>query len=179
MEPTSTTPSTARIALKFGLLTGLGLIIYSMIINLAGLAGNQTVSYIGMLVTGAILVAGIIYAMKDFKSQNAGYMSYGQGLGLGALTAAVSGLISGIFTYIYLSFVDNSAMKQAMEAQREAMEARGMDDEQIDQAMAMAEQFSSPGMLVTFSVLGMLFMGFILSLVISAIMKKDRNELEV
>jgi hypothetical protein len=179
METTSTTPSTARVALKYGLLTALGLIIYSMVIQLAGLAGNQTVSYLGILVTSAILVAGIVYAMKDFKSQNEGFMSYGQGLGLGALTATVSGLISGIFTYIYLTFIDNSAIKQAMDAQRDAMEARGMDDDQIDQAIAMAEKFSSPGMMVAISIISSLFIGFILSLIVSAIMKKERNELEV
>jgi hypothetical protein len=176
MEPTTATPSTARIALKYGLFIGLGLIIYYLITQLAGLAANPTAGMIGMVISAAILIVGIVYAIKDFKSQNDGFMSYGQGLGLGALASAVSGLISGIFSSIYVSFIDNSAMKQALDIQRQKMEEQGMDDAQIDQAMAMAEQFSGPGMILVISILSMLFIGFILSLIISAVMKNERNE---
>ncbi|QHT66821.1 DUF4199 domain-containing protein [Rhodocytophaga rosea] len=176
MEPTTATPSTARIALKYGLFIGLGLIIYYLISQLAGLANNPTAGMIGMVISAGILVVGIVYAIKDFKSQNDGFMSYGQGLGLGALASAVSGLISGIFSSIYVSFIDNSAMKQAMDMQRQQMEEKGMDDAQIDQAMAIAEQFSGPGTILVISILTMLFIGFILSLIISAVMKNERNE---
>jgi hypothetical protein len=176
MEPTTATPSTARIALKYGLFIGLGLIIYYLITQLAGLATNPAIGMIGMVISAAILIVGIVYAIKDFKSQNDGYMSYGQGLGLGSLASAVSGLISGVFSSIYVTFIDNSAMKQAMDMQRQKMEEQGMDDAQIDQAMAMAEQFSGPGMILVFSILSMLFIGFILSLIISAVMKNERNE---
>lgn len=178
MEPTTTTPSTARIALQYGLYTGLGLIIYSLIVQLAGLAGNQTMGIVGMFVSGVVLILGIIYALKDFRSQNGGYLSYGQGLGVGSLLAGVAGLISGIFTYIYLSFIDNSAMKEAMDKQREALEARGMSDEQIEQAIAMAEKFSTPGMAVVMSIIGMALIGFVLSLIIAAIMKRDSNPMD-
>jgi hypothetical protein len=67
-------------------------------------------------------------------------------------------------------------MKQAMDIQRQKMEEQGMDDAQIDQAMAMAEKFSGPGMILVSSIFFMLFVGFILSLIISAVMKNERNE---
>lgn len=176
MEPTTATPSTARIALKYGLFIGLGLIIYYLISQLAGLAANTTAGMIGTVISAVILIVGIVYAIKDFKSQNNGFMSYGQGLGLGALASAVAGLISGIFSSIYVSFIDDSSMKQAMDMQRQKMEEQGMDDAQIDQAMAIAEQFSGPGMILVISMLSMLFIGFILSLIISAVMKNERSE---
>jgi hypothetical protein len=177
MEPTTATPSTARIALKYGLFIGLGLIIYYLISQLAGLATSTAAGMIGTVISGAILIIGIVYAIKDFKSQNDGFMSYGQGLGLGALASAVAGLISGVFSSIYISFIDNSAIKQALDMQRQKMEEQGnLDDAQIDQAMSYAEQFSSPGMILVISMLWMLFIGFILSLIISAVMKNERNE---
>lgn len=172
MEPTT---STARVALKFGLLTGLGLIIYSMIIQLAGLSNNQTVSILGTVVTIGIAAVGIIYAIREFKSQNEGYISYGQGLGLGTLLSAVAGLISGIVMYLYLKFVDSSSLKEAIDKQREAMELQGASDEQIE----MSAKFVTPELVFVFSILGMLFFGFILSLIIAAIMKKERTELGV
>jgi hypothetical protein len=176
MEPTTATPSTARIALKYGLFIGLGLVIYYLIFQLAGLATNTTASMFGMVISAIILIVGIVFAIKDFKSQNDGFMTYGQGLGLGALASAVAGLINGVFSYIYMSFIDNSVMKQAMDMQRQKMEEQGLDDAQIDQAMAMAEQFSGPGMILVSSIFFMAFIGFILSLIISAVMKNERNE---
>jgi hypothetical protein len=171
-------PSTARIALRYGLYTALGLTIYTIIIQLAGLATNPAMGIVGFFITAAILILGIVGGMREFRQQNEGYMSYGQGLGLGSLLAAVTGLISGVFTFFYLTFIDDSSLRVAMDAQREQMEARGMSDAEIDQAMAIAQRFASPGMTVFWSVLMMLFIGFILSLIISAIMKKERNPVE-
>lgn len=176
MEPTTTTPSTARIALKYGLFIGLGLIISFLVIQLAGLGTNTTANMLSFVILIMVLIAGIVYAMKDFKSQNNGFMSYGQGLSLGSLSSTVAGLINGIFSYIYMSFIDNSVIKQQMEAQREKLEEQGMDDAQIDQAIAMAEKFAGPGMAMVGSIFTMLIVGFILSLIISAVMKNERNE---
>jgi hypothetical protein len=176
MESTTTTPSTARIALKYGLFIGLGLVIFYLVMQLAGLATNNTANMLSIVIWIAILIVGIIYAIKEFKSQNDGFMSYGQGLGLGSLASTVAGLINGIFSYIYMSFIDNSVIKQQMEAQREKLEEQGYDDAQIDQAMAMAEKFAGPGMAMVGSIFTMLIVGFILSLIISAVMKNERNE---
>lgn len=176
MESASATPSTARIALKYGVLIGLALIIYYLISQLAGLATSLSAGVIGFIIMVAMLTVGIIYAIREFKSQNEGFVSYGQGLGLGALSAAVAGLINGIFTYIYLSFIDDSAIKQQMDMQRTMLEERGMSDAEIDQAMASAATFTGPGMALAGSIILMLILGFILSLIIAAVMKKERNE---
>ncbi len=176
---TTTTPSTARVALKYGLFVGLGLVILYLIIQLAGLGANTSAGSINAVLSFVILIIGIVYAIKEFRGLKDGYMSYGQGLGLGSLTSAVAGLISGIFTSIYVGFIDDSSLKQAMDQARLDLEEKGMDDAQIDQAIEVASRFQTPGFLLAYSVIMMLIVGFILSLIIAAIMKKERNELQV
>ncbi|MBC7922513.1 MAG: DUF4199 domain-containing protein [Ferruginibacter sp.] len=176
---TTTKPSTAGIALKYGAIAALVSIIYGTIMQIAGLATDPAMTVVSFVVSVGIFTAAIVYAMKDFKSQSGGYMSYGEGLGLGSLLSAVAGLISSAFSAIYIGFIDDSSMKKSMAMQRQAMEQQGQDDAQIDQAMAMAERFTGPGFIFFFGFLASLFLGFILSLIIAAVMKKDRMELEM
>jgi hypothetical protein len=174
METNYNKPSTAGIAMKWGAIAGLVSIILSVILNVSGQANNKTVSIIGGTI---ILVGGIIYAIKEFKSLTRGYITFGEGLGVGSLVSAVIGLLSGAFTAFYIQFIDDSSIKQGLQQQRIEMEQKGVDDAQIDQAMAIAEKMTGPGFIFIFSFIITLFFGFLFSLIISAIMKHERKEL--
>ena len=63
--------------------------------------------------------------------------------------------------------------------QIETMEAQGMDDAQIDQAMEIAGKFTSPEMILVFGILGIAFFGFILALIVSLFTKKSNPALDV
>lgn len=162
-------PSTARSAIKWGLIIGVASIAFSTIIFLSGQFGNQTLSYLGYL----ILIVGLVLAMKDFRTQNNGFMRYGQGLGLGSLTSAVCGVLSGAFIYVYMAFVDTTLNEQILDKAREQWEKQGMSEQQMEQAAEMSKTFMGPGAMFVFGVLGTLIFGVILSLIIAAIMKKD------
>ena len=162
-------PSTARSAIKWGLIIGVASIAFSTIIFLSGQFGNQTLSYLGYL----ILIVGLVLAMKDFRTQNNGFMRYGQGLGLGSLISGVTGLLSGAFMYVYMAFVDTTLNEQLLDKAREQWEKQGMSEQQMEQAAEMSKTFMGPGVMFVFGVLGTLIFGVILSLIIAAIMKKD------
>ena len=173
METNYNKPSTAGIALKWGAIAGLLSIVFSTVLFVTGQANNKLVSSLGLL----ILIGGIVYAIKEFKSQSGGYISFGEGLGLGSLASAVCGLLSAAYNVFYIKFVDDSSIKMAMQQSRLELEQKGMDDAQIDQAMAMAENLSGPGVLFLFGFFGTLLFGFIFSLIISAIMKNEHKDL--
>lgn len=116
--------------------------------------------------------------MKNYKEQNYGYMSYGQGLGIGTIVSGVFGFLSGLFTWLYVEFVDTEYMGRVMEQQREEMIRQGLTDEQIDAGMAMAENFQGPVTMILGATIVTLIIGFILSLIISAVMKNKRPEFE-
>lgn len=174
MNETQTQPSVMSVALKYGGIAGLIIIVYTLILLVADLSSNQWLMSVGYL----ILIALIVLAMKAYKESNYGYMSYGQGLGIGTVVSAVAGLLGGIFMWIYTSFIDTAYMANMMEKQIMELENQGMSDEQIDAAMSMASSFQGPGMMVIGSLIGYIIVGFLLSLIISAIMKNSRPQFE-
>lgn len=169
-------PTVFQTGLKYGLILALITIGYSLILQLVGLAANRWLAFVLM-----VIFFGIVSYMghKAFKEGGDGFMSYGQGLGIGAVIALVSGLLSSIFSAVYIKFIDNSVMEEAMQEQVEKMEEQGMSDAQIDQAMEMAAMFQTPVMLVIFGLLWTLFIGFVISLIVAAITKNSNPEAEV
>lgn len=167
-------PSVTSVAIKYGLLTALAGVVYSLIMMVSDLGDNRLVSSLAYL----ILIGGIVLAMKQYKDINYGYMSYGQGLGIGSIVSVLFGLLTGIFTWIYTEFVDTEYMGRMMEKQREQMIQQGLSDEQIDAGMKMAENFQGPVTMILGAAVITLIFGFILSLIISAIMKNSRPEFE-
>ncbi|MCE6988301.1 DUF4199 domain-containing protein [Dyadobacter sp. CY323] len=166
--------STARVALKYGVVASVVIMVYSTIINVAGLSQNKILSSLSFV----FMVVAIVLAMKDFRQQNKGFMSYGEGLGLGSLLSAIMGLLSSAFTMFYIQFIDNTLLSSGMDQVREDMERRGMDDSQIDQAMELSQKFMSPGVVFVMGVLGYLIMGFIVSLIIAAIIRREKPVFE-
>ncbi len=162
--------STARIALKYGVITAVAVIVYSTILSIAGLAQNRALTSIGFI----MLIGGIVWGMRDFRTQNNGFMSYGQGLGVGSLISAIVGFLGSIFTMFYTQFIDTTIMEQSLNTARADMEARGMDDAQIDQAMEMSQKFMTPGVVFFIGILTYLILGFIISLIVAAIMRRDK-----
>jgi len=171
---TENQPSVAAVGFKYGFLFALIGVIYSLILMVADLGDNRLLSSLAYL----ILIVGIIVAMKQFKTANYGYMSYGQGLGLGSLVAVVFGFLTGLFTWLYAEFIDTEYMARMMEKQREEMIRQGLPDEQIEAGMAMAENFSGPVTMILGATVITLIIGFILSLIIAAVMKNQRPEFE-
>ncbi|WP_439879911.1 DUF4199 domain-containing protein [Pontibacter sp. MBLB2868] len=171
---TETQPSVTSVSLKYGLLTALVGVVYSLILMVTDLGDNRWLSSAAYI----ILIVGIILAMKQYKAINYGYMSYGQGLGIGSLVSVIFGFLSGLFTWLYTTFVDPNYMSNIMEKQRVKMLEQGMSDEQIDAGMKMAENFQGPLTMILGAAVITLIVGFIFSLIISAVMKNSRPEFE-
>ena len=164
-------------ALRYGLIGGLVMIVYGIVMNLIGMgAGTGNDMLNGIL--SLVVFAGVIYfALQKHRDEDlGGYMSYGRGLGLGTLTCLFMGILGGIFTYVYMAFIDPSIIDQILERTREQYENMGMDEEQIEMSLSMVESMTNPIMMTFWSVVGYVIMGFIASLIISAIVKKNPPE---
>lgn len=164
-------PSTARVALKWGAILGVVLIVYSLILFVTNMVGNSSLGIISFVLT----IGGLVLAMREFRTQNGSFMSYGQGLSIGALTAGISGLLSSLFSLFYTTVIDTGVMERMVETTRDKLEESGLSDEQIDQQIKFVEMFQSPGLTFALGVLGAVIFGFLLSLVIAAIMKKEKT----
>lgn len=161
--------TTTSIALKYGVITAVAAIVYSAILLVTSLNTNQALGYLGFV----ILIAGMVLAMRDFRTSNAGYMSYGQGLGIGTMVSGIVGLLSSAFSVLYMKFIDPNVMQQAVDTARENLEKQGLDDSQIEAGMEMSQKFMTPGMMFMMGTLSYIIIGFIISLIVAAIMRRN------
>ncbi|RZK16318.1 MAG: DUF4199 domain-containing protein [Hymenobacter sp.] len=175
MESTTKIDATpSSVGIRYGLLTGLVSILITFGLNVAHLEASP-LKYL----TTIVMIVGIILAQRDFKQRNEGFMSYGQGVGIGVITSTVLGVISAIFTYVYTAFVDPEIMTRAMNKARADLEAKGnLSDAQIDQAMALSSKFTSGPILWVLVIVGSIVIGLIISLITAAVLKNAKPEFE-
>jgi hypothetical protein len=166
--------STARTALKYGILTSVAIMVFTTILNVSGQSQNKWLAMLSYV----IMIVGIVMAMKEFREMNKGFMTYGEGLGLGSLVSAILGFFASMFAMVYIKFIDPTIMTQTLDKARADMEAQGLDDAQIDRFMETSQKFSSPGIMFAAGVFGYLFMGFIFSLIIAAIVRREKPVFE-
>jgi hypothetical protein len=164
-------PSVKGVAFKWGIILGLVSFVWFIILAITEQQSNAALSMIGFI----FLIGGIILAMREYKSLRNSFLSFKQGLGLGVLTTLVSSIVSGILTFVYMSFIDTTYMERVIEAQRAEM-SKTMDPAQVDAAMEMSAAFISPGATLIMGIVISVFVGFIISLIVAAIMKNERPE---
>ncbi len=165
--------TTRAAGIRYGLISGVISIAYFMIMVIAGINMTEGIGrWAGLLITGVI----IYLAHKYYKENGDGFMTIGQGTGIGFWLALVSTTMSSVFTYIYMKFIDNSMIQQILDKQREAMEERGMDDAQIDQAMSITEKFMTPEIMFGMGLFFGVIMIVILALLISLVTQKKNPE---
>ena len=167
----------SQIGLKNGIIIGLIFIVYGMILQFLNL-DMKLMGYLSY-VNYVILIVFIVLAHKAFKEGGDGFMSIGQGLGIGMLITLVGSVISSIFSFIYLKFIDDSIIQKSLDFQIEELEKKGMDDASIEQAMAITSKIMTPEIMPIVAVVFTAFFGFILSLIVSLFTKKSNPTLEV
>lgn len=151
---------------KYGLLTAIATIAYFILLHFAGQITNNLLMTLSLL----LLIGGIILAHLSYKKANQGEMGYGKGLLIGTILSLVAAIVTRIYLYLHIKFIDSELLDYYVEAQSMGMEQRGIDPEQID-AITSGPLFSAEG----FALMGLVFyfiVGVILSLIISAITRK-------
>ncbi len=166
---------TKKIAINYGLYLGIASILISVVVYAMGKQHEQgiVVPILSFVVMATIIVLGI----KKFKDVNGGFMTLGQGIKTGVGIALIGGVISIAYTIIFMTFIEPDSLEQGMEIARQKMlDNPNLSEEQIDAQMEMAKKFSGPGMIAAFGLLWTLFLGFVISLIGSAILQKKENE---
>jgi hypothetical protein len=126
--------------------------------------------------SGVFLIGLIVLGINQFKSANGGFLSWGQGVKIGVGIAILAALISVIYSYIFVTFVEPDFMEQIMEVQNQKFLDQGMSQEQIEAANAISEKFKSPLVTSALGIIASAIGGFIVSAIAAAIMKKSEEE---
>jgi hypothetical protein len=167
--------SSARISLKWGLILGLFGIVTSTVMYTMGWFSQMTLNFILLVV---FFIGVLYFAFKEFKELNGGLMSYGQGVGLGILLFVTAGVIVGTYDFVYKQFIDTTLVEKQLGIFEEQYESMGMSPEVIEQSLDSARMWIDGPLALLGSVFNYAFMGFICSLIMAAIMKKNQPVFE-
>ncbi|MBN1251903.1 MAG: DUF4199 domain-containing protein [Bacteroidales bacterium] len=160
-------------ALNWGLSIGIILVIYSVIMYFLGLSLEKWVGWVSYL----IMIAGIIYSTINYRDKElGGYIKYGQALGFGTLVILFAGIISSIYTYFQMTFIDPDMISKILEMTEEQLITQGLPDDQIEMAIEMQKKFMKPGIMVAIAIPSIAFMGFLFSLITSIFLKKEPKD---
>ncbi|RPD47583.1 DUF4199 domain-containing protein [Hymenobacter sediminis] len=177
MENTITpTASPTVVGIRYGILFGFIGIVVDLVLKVTGLSFSYLATF---LISTTVWVVGITLAHKYYKKQNAGFMTYGQGLVIAMVMGVISGLFTGIFNYIYVNFIDINYV-DAMRADMEAwLVSKNVPEEQLEKSLAdiSMEKLGSPLNIAKTAFGGILF-GLVFALIISAFTKNTRPEFE-
>ena len=160
-------------SINYGLITGLATIIYSIILYIMNLTFNRSLGLLSIL----ILLIGIIYGTKVFRDKNqGGFITYGQALVSGVIIALIVAILGGIFTYILNVFIDPDLTEKGLQFMEEQLvKKERFSDDQIEMIIERARERTNPIKSAFWSMLGTTVIGFILSLITSAFLKKEQQ----
>ena len=167
--------SSARISLKWGLILGLIGIVSNTVLYTMGWFSQMTLSLVILIV----FFIGILYlAFREFKDLNGGFMSFGQGVGLGMLLFVTAGVIVGSYDFVYKQFIDTALVEKQLGIFEEQYESIGMSPEMIEQSLESARKWIDGPLSLIGAVFNYAFFGLICSLIMAAIMKKNHTVFE-
>ena len=160
--------------LNSGLIMGLTGIVYTLIIYFLDLTLNKVQG----LILLAILIFLLFYLIKSYRNNYLyGYISYGQSVGAGVIIFLYYSIIMAIFTYILFKFIDTGLTAKILAYSEETLVKRGMPQQAIDAGMAFNKKIMTPGIMALGSILGNMFRGTIIALIVSIFTKKEVNPL--
>ena len=172
MEESIEKSSTKQVSVKWGLIAAVVSIVFFMILTLTETDTSPWAGWIGLIP----FIIIVVLAHKEFKEGGDGYMSYSKGLAIGTLVSLVSAVISSIFRYIYIKFIDEGYFARIEEQTILRLEEQGLSDSEIEQALEISSNFTNPEISLVLGIIGGVFFGFVLSLIITAFTKNSNPE---
>jgi len=161
-----------KVSMNHGLVVGLVLIVFAFLISIM----NTGSGGILRLLHWAVIIGAVYYSTKTWRDNyNEGYLSYREALGFGFRTMFFASIIYGFYSMLYMSWINPESVDEALMAIEESYYQLGVDDNMIEQYMAMAKKLQTPVWQMFTTVLGTTFSGFIISLIVALFVRKDRD----
>lgn len=165
-----------KIILNYGLLLGLVSVVFGIMLYTQKLHYEQSamIISISLILTAAFIFLGV----NAFKKSNEGYLKVGEALKIGVGIALVATIISLLYQYILITYIEPDFMDKAMEiAEVKAFKDNpSMTQEQWNTGMEMQKKFawlSYPIGLIFSCITGLVF-----GLISGLIMKKANTSIQ-
>ena len=153
--------------LNSGLILGLALVIYTLLLYFLDQTFNKSLGYVSIL----IIIIGLVLGVKSFRDDaRGGIMSYGQGVGAGTIIGLYAGIIGAIFTFLLYEVIDPDLMGKLLTFTEENLK---VPEEMIEQTMEIQKKFMTPWIMSVMSIINYVFFGVVVSLIACIFLKKE------
>ncbi len=170
MEEKSRTPISN--GLIWGLITGVVLIVFSLVMFLADLYMNKAVNWIGYV----FLIAGMVYGTLEFrKKYTGGFLTFGKAFSSCFWIGLFAGIVSTIYFFVFIQYIHPGFINELMEQSRTTIMTANpnMSDEDVERAVEMSSKFMSPVMMTIWGLVMYALMSAIFSLILAIFLKKE------
>ncbi|MBX3738208.1 MAG: DUF4199 domain-containing protein [Candidatus Didemnitutus sp.] len=162
---------------------------YALILTVVGAAFRLLMFFTGFetekLATGQYLnwvmlpVVFAIYwfalkAIRDERPNQA--ISYGQAVGNGTLLALIASIMSAVYNFIHLKFINTSFADYQLEVIRSKWAEQGMSEDQMSKAEGFVRMTLSPGAQAIGTIFFGVIFGLIIVLIVAAFVKRAAPE---
>jgi hypothetical protein len=165
------------LALRYGLLTGLVMFAFGMLLELTGLVDPVARKGGGYtyLITFAVLFGGLYLAVKEYKKECGNRITFGTALRFATLTSVVIALIGGVLALVQMTLINPDMIDQIREFAIADMENRGMSEEQIEQGRKVMEVTTTPVVMSIFGGIFQFIFAFLMALIAAAVHQNAKN----
>ncbi len=167
--------STFGSILLFGLITGILMMLLSLLFYLLNVDQKSWINTLVYLVLFAGMSWGVINIRENRLN---GVMSYGKAVGTGFWIGFIAAIIIAVYTYFYLTDLNPESMQQALaQAENKIIESQpDISDEDLDRAMEMVKIFGKPSFSAVATVISNSLISIIFALIIAIFAKRhDRT----
>jgi len=173
--------SPSKSAVQYGVLFGLIMIVefvISYVLNIDPTT-NKAYGIVVNLINFLVLpIALILVGCNNFKNKiNSGFISFGEAIKIGVVICVIGALVYGIFSAVF-NTIFPEFMEEILRKTRDVMVQQNpeMSEEQLEMALSWTKKFMSPAIAIPITIVMYAFIGLIYSLIIGAIVKKERPQ---
>lgn len=178
MEIQAAPPTPLAFGIRYGLLLSLSWLLVDFLVRIAGFS-FMTFGIAASLGSVTVSVVWLVMAHRAFRGANGGLMSFGQGVLMAVVMLLISGVVSGIFNFVYLHYIDPGFVERLKAGMVEFMERNHVPDEQIEKSTAKMDAMQvGPAKALLSGVGNGLALGVVLGMVVSAFTKRNPPEFE-
>lgn len=174
--PDASSVSPRPTGIRYGVMLGVISLILSILFimfNMIDLSGQKS-NLLSTLVSFAITIVFFVLAILYHRDKElGGKISLGRAISVGFWVALISSVIAALGMFIYYQFIDPDYLNQAVSRLTELYREKGVSEEQIETTMSMTKMLMTPMSLTIFTIIGNLFWGVIISLIIGLVVKRD------
>ena len=164
----------AQTGLKYGLMYSLASTIINLIPLLSGTSKGTGV--LSWFFNVGVAFLFFILAGREFKKQNGGYITFGEGFKINMIAAAITAVVRSLIIYIYVKFIDAGYSERIKRVMEETWEKQGMTEEQIEQVRRFSGFFVSPEIILISGFILVVLGGLVWGAVSAAITKREEKE---